>query len=300
MLVIFAIVFMAFPISIILCRVVRSYQNNNKKNNSLGKGKDRYRARIDAYLFHTTNIGLYLDLFQVALSLFACGCYVYETYVPTLNIAWWQTMELVVGSMFGADYILRFYLAKDKLVYFFEPMPLIDFLTVVPTFIYAILLFSGGSTLSFLRVLRLLRALRVLRVLKIMRLFTGNRVGQSPTVWRLLVRVLFTALCIIFSCGCFFALVEGIPFHVAFFFMCSMALGRPPIPVMTGYGFLLVYTLVLLSNILLPKQLADLVAVWAASKGKGEVFKKKPEEIHVFVSSDARVSALRDFLQDQP
>jgi len=40
------------------------------------------------------------------------------------------TLALIVGGIFGSDYCFRFYLAKDKLAYFFEPMPMIDFVTV--------------------------------------------------------------------------------------------------------------------------------------------------------------------------
>lgn len=60
--------------------------------------------------------------------------------------------------------------------------------------------------------------------------------------------------------------MQDIPFHVAFYFMCIEALGRPPIPILSIGGFLLVYGLVVLSVILLPKQVADLIATWAADK----------------------------------
>jgi len=115
---------------------------------------NRNRARLGAWLFHETHIGLGMDLFQVVLSLFSCGCYVYETYDDMQAVDWWQSLELVMGTLFGFDYVLRFYLAKDKFQYFFELMPLIDFVTVVPTFIFAIMVIEDSSNVSFLRVLR--------------------------------------------------------------------------------------------------------------------------------------------------
>ena len=74
----------------------------------------------------------------------------------------------------------------------------------------------------------------MIRVLKIMRLFTGVRAGHSPTVTRhhprplciaaveggaeavvlvcrLFVKVVFSALCIIFACACFNAELEVTP-----------------------------------------------------------------------------------------
>jgi len=172
--------FFSIPLTIVMLRYCKARSFIIEGINS--KDINRKRARLNAYLFHHTHIGLGLDIFQVVLSLFSCGCYVYETYDDMSAKYWWQILELSVGTLFGADYILRFYLAKDKLIYFFEPMPLIDFVTVVPTFIFAIMLITDEGNISFLRVLRLLRALRVLRVLKIMRLFTGVRAGHSPTV----------------------------------------------------------------------------------------------------------------------
>ena len=118
------------------------------------KDTERYRARLSAWIFHETHLGLGLDLFQVALSLFSCGLYVYETYKSMQSVEWWQSLELTMGSLFAADYLLRFYLAKDRLQYFFDFMPLIDFVTVVPTFIFAIMIIDDESNVSFLRVLR--------------------------------------------------------------------------------------------------------------------------------------------------
>lgn len=117
-------------------------------------------------------------------------------------------------------------------------------------------------------------------------------------MFRAVARVAFTALCLIFSCACFFALVEDIPFHVAFYFMCIEALGRPPIPILTISGFLLVYGLVVLSVILLPKQIADLISTWAADKSQRATFSKDPHEEHLVMCGYIQYSSAKDFLQD--
>jgi len=83
----------------------------------------------------------------VFLSIVSCVLYVYETYAPEMRtVAWWEAVELVFGTFFGVDYMFRFYLAKDKMTYFFEPMPMIDFVTVVPTFIYVAVQVNGAHS----------------------------------------------------------------------------------------------------------------------------------------------------------
>lgn len=82
----------------------------------------------------------------VFLSIVSCILYVYETYDPEMrDVGWWEALELVFGTFFGADYVFRFYLARDKMRYFFEPMPMIDFVTVVPTFIYVAVQLQGQA-----------------------------------------------------------------------------------------------------------------------------------------------------------
>ena len=71
------------------------------------KDGERRRARLSAYVFHQTNIGLNIDLFQVVLSLFACACYVYEQYIDMENEGWWSTLEIMVGAVFATDYVFR-------------------------------------------------------------------------------------------------------------------------------------------------------------------------------------------------
>jgi len=59
-----------------------------------------------------------------------------------------------------------------------------------------------------------------------------------------------------------------------------------------------VYTLVVLSVILLPKQIADLISIWAADKSKRKEFKKDPLEDHIMMCGFIQYSSAKDFLND--
>ena len=204
------------------------------------RGSIGNRAALEAYLFIETDIGLYLDVFQVILSMISCACFVAEMYHENLpEDTGWQIAELTMGVIFAVDYSFRFYLAKDKIKYFFSALAIIDFVTVLPTFVFAAMAMKGSSV-TFLRVLRLMRALRVLRVLKILRLVMGKHATAAQSdVTRMCIKAGFTVLCMIFCAAAFFAIVEGMDFHVALYYVCIEALSRPNSPVMTVPGYCL-------------------------------------------------------------
>ena len=83
------------------------------------------------------------------LSLAACALYVVEQYVQEEQ-AWLLFSELTLSALFAVDYLLFFYCAEDRLLYFFSFFALIDLFTVYPVF--ASLLFDALRTGSvFLR-----------------------------------------------------------------------------------------------------------------------------------------------------
>ena len=67
--------FTAIPLAVLLARKIRDYLFRKgyikKRLRTMGT-----RAALEAHLFIETNIGLKLDVFQVAMSLVSCGCFV--------------------------------------------------------------------------------------------------------------------------------------------------------------------------------------------------------------------------------
>ena len=57
--------------------------------------------------------------------------------------------------------------------------------------------------------------------------------------------------------------MENLDFHVAVYFMTIETLGRPNIPCSSALGYILLYSVVVVGYIFLPKQLADLSSTWA-------------------------------------
>jgi len=122
----------------------------------------RVMRRYTKHALDTSVAGLLLDIFNVILSLLACGLYVYEA--DTDETAWLSTCEVVLSAWFSFDYVLRLTIADNFLEAVLSRDMMIDLISIMPVFFS---LFSQNNVQIFgiLRVLKILRLLRVQRLL---------------------------------------------------------------------------------------------------------------------------------------
>ncbi len=73
-----------------------------------------------------------------------------------------QLTEWILTILFTIEYILRIYTVKKPFRYIFSFFGIIDFLSVLPT--YLSLIFAGSHYLMVIRILRLLRIFRILKL----------------------------------------------------------------------------------------------------------------------------------------
>lgn len=73
-----------------------------------------------------------------------------------------QWAEWILTILFSIEYMLRIYTVKKPLRYIFSFFGIIDFLSVLPT--YLSLIFAGSHYLMVIRTLRLLRIFRILKL----------------------------------------------------------------------------------------------------------------------------------------
>ncbi|KAJ2806736.1 hypothetical protein H4R20_001574 [Coemansia guatemalensis] len=111
-------------------------------------------------------------------------------------------VNLVTAAFFAAEWLLRFYAFRRRMLYLFQPLTLIDVLGIFPGFIP----YNTGGTAYFGQV-KWLRALQVLRVLRILRLteysvelyVTVRTLRKSLTQIIIVMMVIF----IVLLTGCF-------------------------------------------------------------------------------------------------
>lgn len=117
-----------------------------------------------------------------------------------LNIEWTITI------LFTLEYMLRIMIARKKANYIFSFYGIIDFLSIIPT--YLSLLIAGAQ---FLIVIRALRLMRVFRILKLMRLVgASNTLAVSLRASRYKIFVFLGAvLTLVIILGSAMYLIEG-------------------------------------------------------------------------------------------
>jgi len=117
-----------------------------------------------------------------------------------------RIMEWGITAVFTIEYILRILIVGKPIRYIFSFYGIIDFLSVIPT--YLSLLIIGSHSLVVIRVLRLLRVFRILKLTRYTH--AGRTLGRAMWASREKISVfIFFVLTIVVIVGTIMYLVEG-------------------------------------------------------------------------------------------
>lgn len=123
------------------------------------------RTKLKIIIFGTdTKAGRLFDVMLLWTILFSILLIMLET-VSFLNAKYhniFKTLEWIVTGLFTLEYLLRIWVVRKKAGYIFSFFGVIDFLSVIPSYIG--LFVSGYHTLMILRAIRLLRLFRVFQL----------------------------------------------------------------------------------------------------------------------------------------
>jgi len=117
-----------------------------------------------------------------------------------------KVLEWVITIIFTLEYLLRILIVKKPFHYIFSFYGIIDFLSVIPT--YLSLLIVGSQSLMIIRILRLLR---VFRILKLTRYTSAGRF-LIKSMWASREKItifIFFVLTIVVIMGTIMYLIEG-------------------------------------------------------------------------------------------
>lgn len=130
------------------------------------------KERVEQFV-DSGRTGAIIDILNAVFSIASCMFYIVESYDKALldkGYKTWleaiQALEWIFVSWFCFDYLLRLYIATNRLEYMTSTQSFIDLITILPAFaqITEVGANSGVKSMSFARVFRLLRMLRLLRV----------------------------------------------------------------------------------------------------------------------------------------
>lgn len=113
---------------------------------------------------HDTRAGRIFDLVLLWLILFSVTVVIIES-IPKIHEAYFHTfytLEWVLTILFSIEYLLRIWTSPKPLKYIFSFWGLIDFLSIMPTYIGIFV--SGYHYLLTIRIFRLLRVFRILKL----------------------------------------------------------------------------------------------------------------------------------------
>lgn len=135
-----------------------------------------------------TKPGRMVDFFIISLILLSSSIFVASTYPLSEDIHYFLLIaDKVILFLFTLEYILRFYVAKNKVKHITNIYSLIDLVAILPFLL-------GFVGLGFVRVFRVFRILRLIRFIRRRYLFAHITSEEGY----LGANVLFTIFCIIF------------------------------------------------------------------------------------------------------
>jgi len=215
-----------------------------------------------------TPMGRATDLAVMALIFIACVLAVVSTYydfsTPDNRWLWW--LEEWISILFVIEYLLRLWVAENRLRHIFKVYSLIDLVALLPVIPVVL------PQIHVFRIFRLLRIFRLIRFLETRDFFFG----AIRLVHLYVARVLFTLFSIPFvSAGLFFYAERGVnpnirTFFDAFYFsvVALTTVGFGDITPQTPQGRMVCIVMILAGIVFIPLQVKNLIAYFLESRSK--------------------------------
>jgi len=205
-----------------------------------------------------TTIGSIINFTILGLIILSLVIFVAETYpLPDSVFSLLQLLDTAILIIFTFEYLIRFWLAKSKLKFFFSLFSLIDLMAILP-------LLLGFMDIRFIRIFRWFRLLRFFRIFEVEVYFL--RLQKEDSV--IFARILLTLFSIIFIYSGLIYQVENKinsenfrNFSDALYFsvVTMTTVGYGDITPISEAGRLLTLLMILTGIALIPWQVGDLV-----------------------------------------
>ena len=111
-----------------------------------------------------TKAGKLFDIWLIIIIVLSIFIVILES-IPSVDQIYGQWLRLAewgITIIFSIEFFLRIYIVKKPASYIFSFYGIIDFLSIIPT--YLTLIFAGTHSLLIIRAVRLLRIFRILKI----------------------------------------------------------------------------------------------------------------------------------------
>ena len=172
-------------------------------------GMNKFKQKLYEIIFEAdTPGGKLFDVILLIVILLSVLLVMLES-VPSIeahNLQILHKLEWIITGIFTVEYILRILIIKKPIRYIFSFYGIIDFLSVIPT--YLDLLIVGNHSLVVIRMLRLLRIFRILKLTRYTA--AGRSLGRAMWASREKINVfIFLVVILVVIIGTVMYLVEG-------------------------------------------------------------------------------------------
>ncbi|MFC2112505.1 ion transporter [Bacteroidota bacterium] len=169
----------------------------------------RLRIKLYKIIFDSdTRVSRGFDLALILIIILAVVAVILES-IPSFRQKYYDLLhstEWVITIIFTMEYIARIWAHPKPFKYIFSFYGVIDFLSIVPT--YLDLIFTGAMGFAVIRALRLLRIFRILKITRYSR--EGGIVVEALKASRYKILVfLFAVLMVVIIIGTLMYLIEG-------------------------------------------------------------------------------------------
>jgi voltage-gated potassium channel len=231
----------------------------------------QFRDLVRFYLLdHDTVPGKAVDVALLGLNLVFVGVVVAETYPVSdgAEALLWD-LEVAIALVFGVEYALRLYGARDRVAEFLDGYTVVDLLSILPTLVVLAFPVSGGVlNLGFLRVIRVVRVLRFYRFTRDAEFFFGTVSDNTLRAGKLLLTILVLLLV---SAGLFHTAEHAAnpdvrTFGDAFYYtvVTLSTVGFGDVVPVTAAGRWVTVASILAAIILIPRQAGRILREWTS------------------------------------
>tara|TARA_Y100000310_G_scaffold337630_1_gene425220 strand:- start:2076 stop:2894 length:819 start_codon:yes stop_codon:yes gene_type:complete len=236
---------------------------------------NNFKERVDFYFQDVETLpGRLTDFFVIVLVIISSINFVIlSTNVSDFLRKILENIDAVIMIIFSVEYLLRFWVAKEKIKHFFNLYSLVDLVAILPFYL-------GLSGLGFIRVFRVFRILRLLRYIKKKYLFA--KLTNLDTYF--LVKIFFTIFVIVFvSSGLIFFIEHevnperfGTFFDAVYYSVVTLTtVGFGDITPVSTAGRLVTIGMIISGIIFIPWQIGSFLKRIIYSVGKVKVKCKK-------------------------
>ena len=234
-------------------------------------GEGRSRQLVRFYLLdHETAPGKAIDIALLGLNLVFVAIFIVETYPISAGfrpLLW--NLEIGIALVFGIEYVLRLYGARDRVAEFFNGYTMVDLIAILPTLSVVLLPVSFGAlNIGFLRVLRVIRVLRFYRFTRDAEFFFGTVSDNTLRAMKLLLTILVLLFA---SAGLFYSAESGAnpnvsTFGDAFYYtvVTLSTVGFGDITPATSAGRWVTVGSILAAIIVIPRQASKILKEWTS------------------------------------